>query len=93
VAYRIELTPAAEKSLAKMAKSDRTFLKRIDQALLALTESPVPTNSKQLVGEDPPLYRLRVGDYRILYQVEDDVLVFLVVQVGHRKDVYRFLKR
>lgn len=91
--YRIELTPAAEKSLAKIAKSDRPLLKRIDQALLALAVSPFPANSRQLVGEDPPLYRMRVGDYRILYQVENDVLVILVVHVGHRKDVYRFLKR
>lgn len=91
--YRIELTPAAEKSLAKIAKSDRPLLKRIDQALLALAASPVPANSRQLDGEDPPLYRMRVGDYRILYQVENDVLVILVVHVGHRKDVYRFLKR
>lgn len=91
--YRIELTPAAEKSLAKIATSDRPLLKRIDQALLALAASPFPANSKQLVGEDPPVYRMRVGDCRILYQVENDVLVILVVHVSHRKDVYRFLKR
>jgi mRNA interferase RelE/StbE len=93
VAYRIELTPAAEKALAKVANSNRLLLKRLDQALLSLAENPVPAGGKQLVGEDPPLYRVRVGDYRILYQIEDDVLVILVVQVGHRKDVYRFLKR
>ena len=93
MAYRIELTPAAEKSLAKVAKNNRVLLRKIDQVLLSLTDSPVPANSKQLVGEDPPLYRVRVGDYRILYQIEDEVLVILVVHVGHRKDVYRFLKR
>lgn len=93
MAYRIELTPAAEKSLAKVAKNNRVLLRKIDQVLLSLTDSPVPANSKQLVGEDPPLYRIRVGDYRILYQIEDEVLVILVVHVGHRKDVYRFLKR
>jgi mRNA interferase RelE/StbE len=93
VVYRIELTPAAEKSLAKVAKNNRVLLRKIDQVLLSLTDSPVPANSKQLVGEDPPLYRIRVGDYRILYQIEDEVLVILVVHVGHRKDVYRFLKR
>jgi mRNA interferase RelE/StbE len=93
VGYRIELTPVAEKFLTKAAKSNRLLLKRLDQALLSLAENPVPAGSKQLVGEDPPLYRVRVGDYRILYQIEDDVLVILVVHVGHRKDVYRFLKR
>jgi len=93
VVYRIELTPAAEKALAKVAKSNRALLKRLDRTLLALAGNPVPVGSKQLAGEDPPLYRVRVGDYRILYQIEDDVLVVLVVHVGHRKDVYRFLKR
>ncbi|WP_432821824.1 type II toxin-antitoxin system RelE family toxin [Trichloromonas sp.] len=91
--YRIELTPAADKALAKVAKSNRNLLKRLDQALLSLAENPVPVGSKQLAGEDPPIYRVRVGDYRILYQIEDDVLVVLVVHVGHRKEVYRFLKR
>lgn len=93
MAYRIELTPAAEKTLAKVAKSNRTLLKRLDHTLLALAENPVPVGNKQLAGEDPPLYRVRVGDYRILYQIEDNVLVVLVVHVGHRKDVYRLLKR
>lgn len=93
MAYRIELTPAAEKALAKAAKSNRTLLKRLDQTLLALAENPVPVGRKQLAGEDPSLYRVRVGDYRILYQIEGDVLVILVVHIGHRKDVYRFLKR
>ncbi len=93
MAYRIELTPAAEKSLAKVAKNNRGLLRKIDQVLLSLADSLVPANCKQLVGEDPPLYRVQVGDYRILYQIEDDVLVILVVHVGHRKDVYRFLKR
>lgn len=91
--YSIEFTPAAEKSLAKVAKRSRPLLKKIDQALLSLAENPIPANSKHLVGEEPPLYRVRVGDYRILYQIEDNVLVVLVVHVGHRKDVYRFLKR
>ncbi|MBE9487372.1 MAG: type II toxin-antitoxin system RelE/ParE family toxin [Desulfuromonadales bacterium] len=91
--YRIELTPAVEKALGKLAKSSRPLLKRIDRALLDLAENPIPSSCKQLAGEDPLLYRLRVGDYRILYKIEDDVLVILVVHIGHRKDVYRFLKR
>ncbi|BCA78729.1 type II toxin-antitoxin system RelE/ParE family toxin [Desulfuromonas sp. AOP6] len=93
MAYRIELTPAADKALAKVAKSNRNVLKRLDQALLSLAENPVPVGIKQLAGEDPPIYRVRIGDYRILYQIEDDVLVVLIVHIGHRKDVYRFLKR
>jgi mRNA interferase RelE/StbE len=93
VSYRIELTPAAEKSLAKLARGNRALLRKIDRAILSLADEPAPLNCKQLAAEDPPLYRLRVGDYRILYHIEDDVLVVLVVHIGHRKDVYRFLKR
>lgn len=93
MAFRIELTPAAEKALDRLAKSNRSFLKKIDRAILDLAENPTPVNCKQLAGETPPMFRLRVGDYRILYRIEEDVLVILVVHIGHRKDVYRFLKR
>ena len=93
MAYQIELTPAAVKELTKLAKGNRTLLKKLDHAILALAENPEPANSKQLAGENPPLYRVRIGDYRILYHVDGDVLVVLVVHIGHRKDVYRFLKR
>lgn len=93
MAYRIELTPSAEKVLVKLAKGNRALLKKLDQAIIDLAENPAPGNCKQLAGEDPPLYRVRVGDYRILYHVDGDVLVVLVVHIGHRKDVYRFLKR
>lgn len=92
MAYKVDLTPAAGKSLTKLAKADRRLLKKIDQAILDLAEDPNPINCKQLVGEDPPLYRLRVGDYRILYHIEADVLMVLVIHIGHRKDVYRVLK-
>ena len=91
--YSIELTPAAEKSLLKLAKKDRALMVRLDRALLSLFDNPTPPNSKHLVGELDNLYRLRVGDYRIIYQVDGGKLVILVVHVGHRKDVYRHLKR
>ncbi len=93
MSYRIELTPAAEKALTKLAKGNRSLVRKIDKAIMGLADNPAPLLSKQLSGEDPPLYRVRVGDSRILYHIEDDVLVVLVVHVGHRKDVYRFLKR
>jgi mRNA interferase RelE/StbE len=91
--YTIELTPAAEKALLKLGKKDRALMVRIDRALLALSDNPTPLNSKHLVGEVANLYRLRVGDYRIIYQVDGGKLVILVVHVGHRKDVCRHLKR
>ena len=91
--FTIELTPAAEKVLLKLGKKDRALMVRIDRALLSLADNPTPPNSKHLVGEVANLYRLRVGDYRIIYQVDSGKLIILVVHVGHRKDVYRHLKR
>ena len=93
MSYTLELTPTAEKTLLKLAKKDRALMVRLDRALLSLTDNPTPPNSKQLVGEVANFYRLRVGDYRIIYQVDGGKLVILVVHVGHRKDVYRHLKR
>lgn len=91
--YSIELTPTAEKNLLKLAKKDRSLMLRIDRAILSLAEEPTPSNCKQLVGEVANLYRMRIGDYRIIYQIDGCRLVILVVHVGHRKDVYRHLKR
>jgi mRNA interferase RelE/StbE len=91
--YSIELTLAVEKTLLKLAKKDRALMLRIDRAILSLADDPNPLNSKLLVGDVANLYRLRVGDYRIIYQVDGGQLVVLVVHVGHRKDVYRYLKR
>ncbi len=93
MSYNIELTPAAEKTLLKLAKKDRALMVRLDRALLSLSNNPTPPNSKHIAGDFANLYRLRVGDYRIIYQVDGDKLVILVVHVGHRKDVYRHLKR
>ena len=91
--YSIELTPAAEKTLLKLAKKDRALMLRLDRAILSLADDPTPPNSKHLVGDVANLHRLRVGDYRIIYQVDSDNLIVLVFHVGHRKDVYRYLKR
>ena len=54
----------------------------------ALAANPRPKGVKKLSGPDD-LYRIRVGDYRIVYQIHDDRLIVLVVRIGHRKDVYR----
>ena len=91
--YSIELTTAAEKSFLKLARKDRALMVRLDRAFLSLSDNPTPPNSKHLVGELDNLYRLRVGDYRIIYQDDGGKLVILVVHGGHRKDVYRHLKR
>jgi len=63
-------------------------VQRVNTAIRALSENPHPPDSKKLQGEDH-LYRIRIGDYRVLYMVQDERLIVLVVDVGHRRDIYR----
>lgn len=81
--YRIELRPAAIRALKKL---DPPIRRRIQGAITLLAEDPRPPAARTLRGR--PGFRVRVGDYRILYAVEDDVLLIVVVTVGHRRDVY-----
>ncbi len=81
--YRVDVLPAASKSLRRIASRDRT---RIEAAILLLAQDPRPPASRRLTGRDG--YRVRIGDYRILYDIHDDVLVVVVVTVGHRREVY-----
>jgi mRNA interferase RelE/StbE len=83
--YTIEIAPAAERALKKL---EANIQKRIIKALLKLEEESRPSGVKKLSGEDE-LYRIRVGDYRVVYQIQDDELVVLVVRVAHRREVYR----
>jgi mRNA interferase RelE/StbE len=81
--YSVSVLPPAAKQLAKL---DPQIRKRVDHAITALADNPRPTGSKKLVGVDA--WRIRVGDWRIIYQIHDDRLIVLVVRVGHRRDVY-----
>jgi mRNA interferase RelE/StbE len=82
--YRVEILPAVERQLRWIDSGPR---KRIDAAILSLAADPRPHGCRKLSGSDE--YRIRVGDYRILYEIADAVLRVLVVKVGHRRDVYR----
>ena len=84
MSYTVELLPSAQRELATLPKDVR---RRIANRIDALRENPRPPGAKQLQGEDR-LYRLRVGDYRVIYSIEGRRLVILVVRVGHRRDVY-----
>jgi mRNA interferase RelE/StbE len=91
--FEIRILPAAQKSLIKLSRADRRLVLAIDNAIRALAENPRPAGCKQLAGsKEPPLYRIRVGNYRIIYEVHDDVVLVSVIHVGHRKDIYRVLK-
>jgi mRNA interferase RelE/StbE len=83
--YRVEITPAAQRELSKLPKKVQ---KRIDKRIQALAENPRPPGSKKLEAEDD-FHRIRVGDYRIVYQIKDKLLLVLVIRIGHRREVYR----
>lgn len=83
--YRLVFKPSAERAFLALPKD---LQKRLDRRLLSLQDTPRPPGVKTLAGE-PGVFRLRVGDYRVLYEVHDDVLIVLVLKIGHRRDVYR----
>lgn len=83
--YRLDYAPAAWKAIR--AIRDVKLKRRIEGALLALREEPRPAGVKRLVGQDG-LLRIRVGDWRILYEVREQEVVVLVVRIGPRGEVY-----
>ena len=85
MAYAVEFLKTAEKELAALPKdAQRQIARKID----ALRENPRPPGAK-LLHSNARLYRLRVGDYRVIYSIEDRRLLILVIKMGHRKDVYK----
>ena len=85
--YRIEFKRSAAKVLKKLPKPDRRRIRdKIDSFANNLPD-PAATKMKG----DNPFHRARVGDYRIIYEIQEDTLVILVLKIGHRKEVYRRL--
>jgi mRNA interferase RelE/StbE len=85
MAYAIQIVPSALRALARLPKPRQ---ERIRDRIDALAAVPRPPGVVKMAGPEH-LYRIRVGDYRIIYEIRDEVLVVLVVRIGHRKDVYR----
>jgi mRNA interferase RelE/StbE len=83
--YRIEVAPAVVRQLRKLDPAAR---RRIQAAIELLAEHPRPQGARKLVGGDGG-WRVRTGDYRIVYEIQDGVLLVLVVAVGHRRDIYQ----
>ena len=86
MAFAVEVSPAARRQLRKL---DRTVQRRVLRRLEALGTNPRPPGVVQLTSPSGPLYRVREGDWRIVYRVEDDNLLVLVVRIGPRSGVYR----
>lgn len=82
--YSIFFRQSVEKDLSAFPKND---VKKILQRIKALAEDPRPTGCEKLTGQDR--YRVRQGNYRIVYSIQDTELTVWVVKVGHRKEVYR----
>jgi mRNA interferase RelE/StbE len=85
--YTVEIRPAAERQIKKLTT---VVQERIIERLEELELDPRPLGVKKLSGIDN-LYRLRVGEYRIVYEIQDAVLLVLVVAVAHRREIYRDL--
>ncbi len=84
--YTVSIKPKAEKYLEGIR--DVRLYQRLRDAIGGLASDPRPAGCLKMEGEDG-LYRVRVGDYRIIYQIHDAVLVVLVVQIGNRREIYR----
>jgi len=83
--YRIVILPRAHRELAKLP---HPAAERIARAIDALGHQPRPPGVRKLAGDDD-LWRVRVGEYRVIYQIQDAVLLVLVVRIGHRRDIYK----
>jgi mRNA interferase RelE/StbE len=85
VTYRIQVAPAAVRQLRKL---DAAARRRVQAAVELLAEHPRPNAATKLVGGERE-WRVRTGDFRVVYEIHDDVLLVLVVAVGHRRDIYQ----
>ena len=82
--YKLEIKKSAAKEIQRLPDREKiSILTRVD----SLRHNPRPQDCKKLSAQE--IYRVRCGNYRILYHIKDDVLVVYVVKVGHRKDVYK----
>jgi mRNA interferase RelE/StbE len=86
VTYRLEILPGAERDLRRLAPA---ILRRVDARLRGLADQPRPPGVRPLQGS--PFWRLRVGDYRVIYAIDDAQQVVTIARVRHRGDVYRGL--
>ncbi len=82
--YVVRVAKAADRNIDALDGSVRP---RVIRAIQALKSDPRPSGCKKMAGAE--LWRIRVGDYRVVYSIEDAQLIVLVVRVGHRREIYR----
>jgi mRNA interferase RelE/StbE len=84
VSYRLEILRRAQKELESLPQQD---FERVRNAIQALAVDPRPPGCRKLSGREG--WRIRVGQYRVIYEIQDQVRVLTVLDVGHRREVYR----
>ena len=82
--YSVEILRSAQKQLSKINRQDQD---RIISTVEALADNPRSQGCKKLSGR--PAWRIRIGSYRVIYEIQDNKLLVLVVNIGHRREVYR----
>jgi mRNA interferase RelE/StbE len=88
LAWRIEVTRTAEKQITKLHRNAQKAILRFLRQRVASAEDPRQWG-KPLRGEKRGLWRYRVSDYRLICDIQDEIITVVVIEVGHRKDVYR----
>jgi len=88
VIWRIEITRTAERQITKLDRTAQRSIRRFLRDRLTPADDPRQWG-KPLQGEKRGLWRYRVGDYRLICDIQDEKITVLVLEVGHRKDVYR----
>jgi len=83
--YSLEFTASAAREFRSL---ERRLQQRISDKLLELCDNPFPAGAKKLQGERDH-YRIRIGEYRVIYRIEKNRVVIVIVQIGHRREVYR----
>jgi len=84
--YSIVISQSALKQLQNLQKP---FVKKIGRAIERLADDPRPIGVKKLQGSNGSLYRIRVGDYRVVYLIDDGIKLVDIRRIGHRKDIYK----
>ncbi len=87
--YQVRLANRAERDLRRLRRGDPPGYRRVLAALRSLAREPRPGGATKLAGVDPPPWRVRVGGYRIVYEVHDAELVVLIIRAARRGEVYR----
>lgn len=84
MAFSITILRRAQKELASLPKEN--YL-RVRDAIVKLADTPRPDSTLKLSGR--PAWRIRIGDYRVIYEIDDDKSAITIIHIGHRRDVYR----